>query len=123
MKKDYDETNRILSFNSPKRNPINTNKQQINYGIIVSFTSGISKHSVFDIETIDDKHIIFISNPNNKFSNEQIYNEISLSIRIINLLSVRSYNSTIKIDKDKIAECTEKFRNIIVLVTTKVVEW
>ncbi len=31
MKKDYDETNRILSFNSPKRNPINTNKQQINY--------------------------------------------------------------------------------------------
>jgi hypothetical protein len=96
--------------NKLKNDMINKN---IKYAVMISFTSGIAKHSSFDIESYDDKHIIYISNPQNKYTNEQIYNEISLSIRIINLLSVRSYNSTIKIDKDKIAECTEKFRNII----------
>ena len=89
------------------------NKQQINYGIIVNFTSGISKHSVFDIETIDDKHIIFISNPNNKFSNEQIYNEVSLGVRILSILSTRTTNISVNINKDKITECADKFRIVI----------
>ena len=89
------------------------NKQHINYGVIVSFTSNIAKHSAFDIETIDDKHIIFISNPNNKFSNEQLYNEVSLAVRILSILSTRTTNISVNINKDKISECADKFRNVI----------
>jgi len=88
-------------------------KQNINYGIIVSFTSAIAKHTVFDIENIDDKHIIFISNPNNKFSNEQIYNEVSLAVRILHILSTKTTNISVNINKDKITECADKFRNVI----------
>lgn len=88
-------------------------KQNINYGVIISFTSSIAKHSVFDIESIDDKHIIFISNPNNKFSNEQLYNEVSLAIRILSILSTKTNNISVNINKDKISECADKFRNVI----------
>lgn len=87
--------------------------KNIKYAVMISFTSGIAKHSSFDIESYDDKHIVFISNPSNKFTNEQLYNEISLAIRVLSIISTKSYNSTIKIDKDKIAECTDKFRNVI----------
>ena len=49
----------------------------------------------------------------NKFSNEQIYNEVSLGVRILSILSTRTTNISVNINKDKITECADKFRIVI----------